>query len=203
MVYVIVVNRPFWIKKLFPARFCDPCLTTFRNNNEKNDATRLDVLEEKYEGIVNHLNEIKSLCSKEPVVINHTPEPSTSSNPWLQATKLRIMKNGLNKANVSVLEGKIDPKVNKNITSHDLKDGTTILSCSSSTDVPEIQKIVQDSLPEHTVSLHKPSKSIIHIAGYKSQYDSDKFKKNYLKEILRLHRLIILATVNSYLLSIA
>ena len=155
--------------------FCDPCLTSFHDS--KKDANRLNVLEKNYESIENQLSEIKALCFKESVVVPDAP--SKNSNPWLNSTKLKIMKNGLNgsKANVAVLEDKIDPVVNRNIISHELKDGTTVLSCSSSTDVPAIQKIVQDNFPEHNVMLQKPSKTIVRIVGFKTKYEADQLFK--------------------------
>ena len=156
--------------------FCDPCLTKFQNDQGKNESQRLHIIEKKYEDIEMKLEEIKSLCTKEPLVPSIvTSLPST--NPWANSTKLRIMKNGLNgdKANVSVLEDKITPEVNRGILSKELKDGSTVLSCATSTDVPAIQKIVEESFPDHTVKIQKPSKSIVRIVGFKNGYNSEEF----------------------------
>ena len=75
--------------------FCDPCLTKFQNDQGENESQRLHIIEKKYEDIEMKLEEIKSLCTKEPLV----PSIVTSlpfTNPWAHSIKLWITKNGLN-----------------------------------------------------------------------------------------------------------
>ena len=158
--------------------FCDPCLISFRADQGTNKSNRLVTLEKNYEDIASQLNEIKSLFSKEPAISTMpTPTVSSSTNPWMNCTKVRIMKNNLNgeKANVVLLEDKLSPEISQNLVSTDLKDGSTIFSCTSAEDAAALEGIVKQSFPDHNVTLKKPSKSIIRIVGFKSEYTSDQF----------------------------
>ena len=157
--------------------FCDPCLTSFHENKSKNDSGRLVDLEKKYDDIATQLEDIKSLCSEKSTSTTLPPVMPLSTNPWRNSTRLQIMRNNLNgeTANVVLLEEKISPEINKNIVSTQLKDGSTLLSCASPEDVTAIEEIVKESFPDHTVTLKKPSKSIIRIVGFKSEYTSEQF----------------------------
>ena len=148
----------------------------------KDDSRRLAALEKNFESIQSQLLDIKSLCTAPAVAPTVVVPPTTMApkvnNPWSNPTKLKIMRDNLGNApDFKILEDKIPSELGKTIISHSLKDGSTVISCSSKNNVPALEKIVAESFPTHKVTQKNPSKSVIKIVGFKTEYTSEDFFK--------------------------
>ena len=108
--------------------------------------------------------------------MSSSPPIPKVDNLWPNPTKLKILKDNLGNApDVRILEAKIPSEMGKTIISHSLKDGSTVISCSNKNNVPALKKIVTESFPTHEISLKNPSKSVIKIVGFKTEYSSEDF----------------------------